>query len=975
MPKPSRRLLPVALALFLAAGTILPVPLLRFTPDMDESREAGESGGKTEFARGRSASFARHLDRLTRAIPGNVSEPEEGPGGAAEERFEQLVYPADDLPLAHLAGARAAFADVKARGVGRGRNSTDTWFELGPTSAVYQETRFRRASYVPSRYLAGGRVTAMAIGHSCTINQCRVWMAAAGGGVWRTDNALQGTPSWTFLTGTIGINAIGSIAVDPSDDDVVWIGTGEANASGDSAAGVGIYRSTDGGNTWGDPLGATEFSGRAVGTIALNPNNPKIVYAGSTRGVRGVSSVTGGGVTLIPGAAIWGLYKSTDGGATWSYIHNGAAAVCPQTPTTIAGNTTPCSARGLRRVVIDPGNANIVYASSYGRGVWRSTDGGATWTQIKTPLIPLAAATNTIDRAEIAVNLLPNGSTRMYLSEGSQGETINGIRYYSRLFRSDSVATGAPVFTDLTSPDPANQGYGSFDFCTGQCWYDQFVVTPAGHPDLVFLGGSYSYNEVGRVSNGRAVGLSIDAGVSFTDLTEDATNRFSPNGMHPDQHTLVVNPAYPLQFFEGSDGGVIRSDGGLEDTSARCADRELTDPALARCRQLLSAVPKRLDSLNKGLNTLQFQSLSVNPGNANNVMGGTQDNGTFETTGSTRVWQQTFWGDGGQSGFDIANRLFRFHTFFNATPDVNFTGGALQDWNWIGDRLYFGGEPQAFYVPINSDPVVSGTMFAGLGHVWRTTTHGAGPGGIAALRAVCNEFFGSFDDICGDWRPLGATSYPDVPPAFPNLPNPASYSATRLTASGALYGTDRSGGTVAAVERSAGDASTLWAATSTGRVFISKNANAALAKDVTFRRLDPLSTVDPNRFVSSIHVDPANPNRAFVSYSGFNANTPAQPGHVFAVVYDPNASTASWTSLDFDILDLPVNDLVRDDPRGDLYAATDFGVMRLAAGATTWTLAADGLPAIEVTGLTIETSARKLFAATHGRGAWSLTLP
>jgi hypothetical protein len=599
--------------------------------------------------------------------------------------------------------------------------------------------------------------------------------------------------------------------------------------------------------------------------------------------------------------------------------------------------------------------------------------------EIKIPLIPqalLAAPNgpNASDRAELAVTVLPNGNTRMYVAEGSSSETIGGVRYYSRLYRSDSVASGAPdVFTDLTSSSLARPGYGSFDYCTGQCWYDQFVVTPAGHPDVVYLGGSYSYGEVFRVSNGRGVVLSTDAGVSFTDLTEDATNRWSPNGLHPDQHSLVVNPDNPWQFFEGNDGGVARSDGSFEDTSARCDDRTWLNAAeTSRCRQLLSRVPKRLDSLNKGVSTLQFQSVSVNPHDPKNIMGGTQDNGTFETNGSSTVWLQTFWGDGGQSGFDAEDRNFRFHTFFQATPDVNFTGGALHDWNWIADRIFFSGEPQQFYIPIISDPSVSGTMFAGLGHVWRTKTHGAGSAGVDALRARCNEFFGSFTDFCGDFLPLGATTY--VPVAYPNLPAPGSYSATRLTASGALYGTDRSGGAVAAVERVGTDSSTLWAATSPGRVFVSKNADADPASAVIFTRIDPTSTVDPNRFISSIHVDPGNSNRAWISYSGFSASTPTLPGHVFEVVFNPGTGAATWTSLDYDLGDLAVTDLVRDDPTGDLYAASDFGVMRLAAGGSSWTLAASGMPSVEVAGLTIVPAARKLYAATHGLGAWSLTL-
>ncbi len=112
------------------------------------------------------------------------------------------------------------------------------------------------------------------------------------------------------------------------------------------------------------------------------------------------------------------------------------------------------------------------------RGVWRSSDSGSTWTQIK-PSLNAAIAT----RARHRLTRLPNGNTRMYAGEGRAGAPASE---YSRLLRSDDVATGAPVFTNLTSNDPNTQQWHSFNFCTGQCWYDDFVYTPPGHPDVLY---------------------------------------------------------------------------------------------------------------------------------------------------------------------------------------------------------------------------------------------------------------------------------------------------------------------------------------------------------------------------------------------------------------------------------------------------------------------------------------------------------
>jgi hypothetical protein len=616
-------------------------------------------------------------------------------------------------------------------------------------------------------------------------------------------------------------------------------------------------------------------------------------------------------------------------------------------------------------VVIDPVDPNVVYAASYARGVWRSADNGATWAQIKPSMNPNDVSM----RPEIAVNKLANGNTRMYVGEGTSGPgSPTSTAIYSRLFRSDSVRTGAPTFTDLTSTDIANIGYGSYNYCGGQCWYDNTVYSPPGHPDIVYLGGSYQYrgssvnNEAGLLSNGRAVILSTDAGVSFTDMTADATDAVHPNASHPDEHALVTNPNNPFQYFQAGDGGIVRSSGEHADISANCASRGLNATRLARCQQLLSRVPTKIESLNKGLSTLQFQSLSVSPFNDQLLQGGTQDNGTWQTEGNPNKWLNTMIGDGGQSGFDAANPSFRFHTFAGQQADVNFSSGATADWNWISDPL-FNGENSGFYFPIISDPTVSGTMYAGLMHVMRTKTHGLGSMTVAELRQHCNEWTGDFTVVCGDWVPLGD-------PAAAGRLTSTTYGADKIVAGANNY--------IAAVERATNDNSTLWAATTGGRVFISKNANAEPASAVTFTRLDTSS--QPGRFVTGIYIDPANANHAWVSFSGFSAATPTAPGHVFEVTYNPGAGTATWKTIDDSTItagglgDIPVTDIVSDTASGDLFVSTDFGVFTLTGGTTTWTRAADGLPNVEVAGLTFIPGKRILYAATHGLSAWRLNL-
>ena len=890
--------------------------------------------------------LGRHLERLM-ALPGNQGMSSEGPGAAAEAEYLARAYPSDTISVAQVDRAKAAFTASSGRPFPSGKGQKGTWVSVGPSNALYPDSEFLNSFlYVPNAYVAGGRTTAVAISDTCVPDNCRMWITPAGGGIWRTNDALASEPDWAYLGGPLGINAAGAVTIDKNDPtgNTIYVGTGEANICGSGCvAGVGLYKSTNGGNTWTGPLGKPELGGKGIGEIVIEPGDPNTLYVGTTTALTGMSSVCCSGVTRpTPGAAKWGLYKSTNGGASWAFIHNGStnATDCKGDATDFA-NAGICSPRGVRNVALDPTNSSIVYASSFARGVWRSPDGGMTWTQIK-PSINAAVIQS---RPNLAVTTLPSGKTRMYVFEGNAGQNP------ARLFRSDDVATGVPAFTDLTSGSVASPGFAYFGMCDPQCWYDSFVHTPKGHPDIVYVGGDYAYGET--IANKRAVVLSTDAGVTATDMTFDGTDMLHPNGLHPDQHDIVTNPNNPFQFIEVNDGGVMRSSGSFVDRSTWCSDpnRGLAGARLARCQQMLSRIPSKLESMNKGLSTLQFMSLSVSPHNSKILQGGTQDNGTWETDGSPVKWENMMIGDGGQSGFDVALPNMRFHTFTGPSVDVNFNKGNIADWIWTGDPMFDAEDAGSeFYSPAISDPAVSGTLFAGSGlTAYRTKTFGLGSRTIAEANAICNEWTGTFAEVCGDWEKLGPTP---------------------LTA--ADWG-DRAGFAVGAIERTTADTSTAWAATTKGRVFITKNVDANPAAAVSWTRLDD-DAATPNRFVSSIYVDSTNGNHAWVSYSGYNSITPATPGHIFEVTFNPVTGTSTWVDRSYDFGDQPATDLVRDDATGDLYAATDYGVLRLAVGTTTWTAAAPGMPNVEVTGLTIVGTDRILYAATHGLSAWRLNL-
>ncbi|MDQ1604800.1 MAG: hypothetical protein QOE01_2645, partial [Actinomycetota bacterium] len=207
------------------------------------------------------SALAGHLEHLREAIPGNGGESAEGPGGAAQDEFQALAYPAKTVTLDKVNRSQNAFRNARGRSANKVASlaPVGTWQQLGPSQAEYPFSPLRNAgNYVPNKYIAGGRTTSVAINNTCTVASCRLYATPAGGGVWRTDNALATTPSWTYLGGPLGINAAGTVSIDPNDatGNTVYVGTGEPNvcASG-CVAGVGLYKSIDGGDTWTGPLG------------------------------------------------------------------------------------------------------------------------------------------------------------------------------------------------------------------------------------------------------------------------------------------------------------------------------------------------------------------------------------------------------------------------------------------------------------------------------------------------------------------------------------------------------------------------------------------------------------------------------------------------------------------------------------------------------------------------------------------------
>jgi hypothetical protein len=945
----------------------------------------GGSGGRSAGDRDGGRFNPRKEAAFERA--GGKEADREGPADPASEQVDNRAYPRAYVDDRRALKARAAF-DARPRRAARTDFGSTTayqealaatpgaWNALGPvTGNVPPEASqfFRYDSHSGPSTQESGRVTALAIDPNCGKPSapagapCRLWVAAAGGGIWRTNDALATHPSWLAPSDDLPTNAIGSLIVDPNDasGDTLYAGSGEPNGSGDSEAGLGLFKSTDGGQSWALVPGSDDVAiNRSIGSIAVRPGHPNTIVIGTALARHGSSSVNGGRRTP-PDAPALGVYRSTDGGASFT-LSTDLQAKTPANPSSPAAGSDWFQG-GIHRLQFDPHSDDTLYAGVFGYGLWRSTDGGVAWRQVFQTMNPGDLLG---DRTEFDAVDAGGGKTRIYLGDASDDLAV------ARVWRTNDAAAipGAANggfdnagWTELTSSQNGTNGYLAYGYCqNGQCGYDDFVRSPAsqagvtGHADELWLGGSMNYDELPAYagqplrSNGRGVIRSTNAtapaaGVTWADMS--ATLGGAPSfaftkGIHPDQHAVAFASADPGIAFVGSDGGVVRIDARTtSDVSAACASRSLATADLADCRRLLAAVPHAIEPINEGLNTIQFQSLSFNPAAPeNSLLGGTQDNGTFSYTGSP-AWLESVGGDGGQSGFDVTKPATRYHNYYDATPEVNFHGDDPKEWLAIYDPLQASKEARSFYVPFTADPRVGGRAFTGLESVWRTDDNG---GSEAYLEAHCNALHRDAGP-CGDWKPLG----------------------NNLTAGSAIN--DRGGQYVVAVARAPADTGTLWAATRTGRLWVSRDADAANAANAHFYRVDTRAT--PGRFVSGIAVDPADPTHAWISYSGYGAYTPGTPQHVLEARYDSRRHTATFTDRSYDIGDQPVTGIALDPATGAIYAATDFGVLRLSAGATAWAQAGTGLPHVAVYGITLAPSAHVLYAATHGRGAYVMSLP
>jgi uncharacterized repeat protein (TIGR01451 family) len=537
-----------------------------------------------------------------------------------------------------------------------------SWTPVGPAPVTNGQ--------VPGGGAVSGRITGVA---ADPIDPNTIFIAAAGGGVWKTTN---GGTSWNPLTdhvtdgsGNPVVEFMGAVTETrgPTNNEVVYAGTGEANNSGDSGYGEGILVSPDGGTTWTLENAGGAFTGLTVSRIAIDPGNSSTVYAATAEnGVNGTFGVN------------TGIWRSINGGVTWT---NMTAAV---------GLST---SDDWSDVVIDPrtsGATAVLFAAigtsigSNNNGVFESTNGGTSWSP---------------------VTGLPSGSNdgRISLAIAHPAAATNATLYASisdtsgNLLNLEKSTDGGATWKDLTS------NLGGDDYLTPQGDYDNVVAINPTNTNIAFAAG-VEQNQ-GPTFNGGGIVETQDGGTTWTNGTSHPdinTGTNGKNGPRTDYHALAFDASGRL--LVGNDGGIWRLDSN-------------------------SLSPKNIlwTDLNGNLDTIQFEGIAVDPNNPAIAYGGSQDNGTEKTTG-TLSWNLIVDGDGGITRLDPLNDkvVYQENSSPNGANDISLqvstnAGGSFTDISG-GLVTNFGPNFYAPYVLDSSGNVYYGTDFLNLsadqGNTW-----------------------------------------------------------------------------------------------------------------------------------------------------------------------------------------------------------------------------------------------------------------
>ncbi|MBP6828261.1 MAG: glycosyl hydrolase, partial [Saprospiraceae bacterium] len=444
------------------------------------------------------------------------------------------------------------------------KSASGTWNIVGPTAYPANNT---------SQPTGKGRINTVAF-HPSDVNT--LFVGSPSGGIWKSTN---GGANWISLSSNIPYLGVSAILINPSNPNIIYIGTGDRDS--EDAPGVGVYKSTDGGATWAPAN--TGMGNATVGMMVMHPSDPNIIIA----------------------ATYDGIFKTTNGGASWTQ--------------TLAGD--------FRDVKFKPGDPTIMYATRMitPSAFYRSTDTGNNWAQVTTPTSGVGS--------RMVIGVSPANAGYVYLV---QIKDIDGT--FKALLRStDSGQTFSPQSSTPNIFDYTCDGSGS----ASQATYDLAIEVDQTNADIIYVGSINSWK-------------STNGGVNWSPVTHWVGSGFAPGdptancaaSVHADHHCFKWSPLHsPARLYLGHDGGIAYSANG--GTTWTDVTTDLPIGQVYKVGQAAQAV--------------------------GTILAGFQDNG-ISATGNGASFTTIGGGDGFECAVDYSNINFCYQTSQNGNMRRSTTG-------------------------------------------------------------------------------------------------------------------------------------------------------------------------------------------------------------------------------------------------------------------------------------------------------------
>ena len=674
-----------------------------------------------------------------------------------EAFMKQRTFPTGEFPRADILFTeyqkmKNQYANAKG---GNGSNQTQTanWNFIGP-------------HVVPANGGGAGRVNCMTFD---PVDPNILWIGAACGGLWKS---INGGTTWTSNTDLLPSLSISEIVINPLNPNIMYIATGDKygiyygyEVWGQYSAGV--LKSTDGGLTWNQSgLNYNQWNGEIIQRLIMDNSNPDILYA----------------------ATYSGIYKTSNGGNTWTNLRPGA----------------------YYDIEFNPGTHSTMYAGD-SLGVLRSTDSGVNWTRINT--------VTGAGRTSVAVT--PIDANIVY------AWSVSGGFYYSN--------NSGASFTQRSDPAAQAGPYGHYDYV--------LAVSPV-NANVLFAGGL----NVARSTNG---------GTSWTTVS-DWGGWPNPNYCHADNHDLAFAPGSSQIIYSCNDGGIFKS----VNQGAAWTD------------------------LSGGVDIKQYYRFSSSQQNPNLMYAGAQDNGSDKITGLNTA-EQVNGADGEDCLVDWSNDNIVFVSsqggyFYKSTDGGNsFNMVSVSGWDWTS--------------PIVMDPNNHNNIYIGSSTIEKSTNNGN------------------------------------------------SWSSMNVNFNGAVY----------SIRVAPSNSNYIYAATF-GE--IKRTTNGSNFTDIT-------GNLPVNKAaITGIAIDSDDPNRVWVCFSGYSE---------YNKVYQSDDGGTNWINISGRLPNIPVNCIEYQKNSEDiLYIGTDLGIYYAAGSLNEWLPYNTGLPNVIVYDLDTHYPTGKIRTATFGRGIW-----